>query len=106
MDFNWKVWALIIIIIAILLLSLVRNKKCKIEGNKLGVPFRCKFFDCEPITLIAEEHYYGKRDGKCYEITDYGSNMSFREISMANCETQKERKTRIEKSNIAEVEYL
>lgn len=87
-------------------MALYRNKKCNIEGNKLGVPFRCKFFDAEPVTLIAEEHYYGKRDGKCYEIIDYGNNMGFTEVSMAYCETKQEKDNRLEKQEIAEVQYI
>lgn len=103
---NWKVWSVILLVVLVFIFVLYNNKKCKREGAKLGVPFRCKFMDSEPVTLIAEDHYFGKRDGKCYDIIDYGNNMSFREVSLSNCETEKERKERIEKNNITEVEYF
>lgn len=103
MGLNWKLLIVVVIIIAILLWALVKNKKCKQEGNKLGMPFRCKFFDSEPITLIAEDHYYGKRDGKCYEFLDYGSNMKIRRVSMENCAEKESTK----KSDVIEdVEYI
>ena len=60
----------------------------------------------EPVTLIVDEHYYGKRDGKCYDIISYGNEMSFREVNLSNCETAEERKQRQEKNNITEVEYF
>ena len=106
MILNWKLWVVIVLIILVLGFALMQNKKCKKEGTRLGVPFRCKLMDSEPVTLIAEDHYYGKRDGKCFDIIDYGNNMSFREVNLSNCETPKERQDRIERNNIAEVEYI
>ena len=106
MILNWKLWVLIVLVILVLGFALVQNKKCNKEGARLGVPFRCKLMDAEPVTLIAEQHYYGKRDGKCFDIIDYGSNMSFREVNLANCETEEEKKERQQRNNIAEVEYF
>lgn len=85
MNLNWKILAVIGLVMIILIIALFRNKKCRKEGEKLGMPYRCKFFDTEPTTLIAEDHYYGKRDGKCYKIIDYGNNMNIRRVSLDHC---------------------
>ena len=104
--FNWKIWLGITIVVCLLFLVLFRYKKCKKEGELLGCPYRCNFWDTEPVTMIAEQHYYGKRDRKCYEIIDYGANMSFKEVSMSYCETKKDKEERFEKQEITEVEYI
>ena len=82
---NWKFWLVVIIIVAVLYLIINMQKKCKREGDKLGVPYRCKMFSAEPVMVVAEQHYYGKRDGKCYEFLDYGGNMSVRRVPMEKC---------------------
>jgi len=82
---NWKFWLVIIILVVFLVLVINMHKKCKREGDKLGTPYRCKIFCSEPVTIIAEEHYYGKRDGKCFEFLDYGNNMSVKRVPMEKC---------------------
>jgi len=105
MSFNWKWWVLVVILIMVLVLIINMKKKCKMEGDKLGVPYRCKIFSTEPITIIAERHYYGKRDGKCYEFLNYGNNMSVKEVALANCLNEEEIKDKVDKGEFAEVIY-
>lgn len=88
----------IVVVVAVLILLVSMSKKCKSEGSKLGVPYRCKPFSSEPVTVIADEHYYGKRDGKCYEFLDYGNNMSIRRVSMEKCGE----KEQVKKSDVVE----
>ena len=103
---NLKIWGVIAIVGIFIFIIIIKFKHCNKLGAKLGVPYRCKFLNSEPENLIAEDHYYGKRDGKCYEIISYGSNMSFKEVGLSYCETQEERKERFEKQQITEVEYI
>lgn len=93
---NWKLWIAVIILAGVLFLLINMQKKCKREGDKLGSPYRCKMFSSEPVMVIAEEHYYGKREGKCFEFLDYGGDMSVRRVPMEKCgEKEPEKKSDI-----------
>lgn len=82
---NGKYVLLAIIVIVIFYFAISKHKKCQQKGRGLNLPYRCKLFNSEPVTLIAENHYYGKREGKCYEFLDYGSNMQIRRVSIDKC---------------------
>lgn len=84
---------------------IILYNRCNKEGKNLGKPYRCKLFSSRPVPLIAEDHYYGKRDGKCYEIIDYGNRMSFREVSMQKCMTEKEIQDKVQSGEFVQVIY-
>lgn len=59
--------------------------RCREKGDESGKAFCCSLFSSEPTWLTALSTYNTMRQGKCYEITDYGRSMSFRRIELEMC---------------------
>lgn len=102
---GWIKWAVIGIVVLFVLIVIIKYRTCKKQGKTLNVPYRCNFLCGEPVLLIAENHYYGKRDNKCYEIIDYGSEMSFKEVAMVNCMSSREKQRKKEEGDLCEITY-
>lgn len=86
-----KIIGLIVLIIIVLVLS-VQYYRCYTKGKEQAKdnkkPFDCGFFSAKPKFIQPEEIRYRVREGKCYEITDYGRKMTRREVEMINCEDE------------------
>lgn len=78
-------WGAIIIITGLIIWFWFSYRKCNRKGKESGKNFECNPFSSEPIVMIAEEVRYKMREGKCYEITDYGRRMSFRQVGLSQC---------------------
>lgn len=59
--------------------------KCSQKGDKSGKAFCCSLFSSEPTWLIALQEYTTMRQGKCYEIIDYGKSMNYRQVELEQC---------------------
>lgn len=59
--------------------------RCRQKGDESGKAFCCSLFSSEPEWLIALKEYTTMRQGKCYEITDYGKSMSYRQVELERC---------------------
>lgn len=78
-------WGIIISLSALAIWILNRYRKCRNRGEESGKVYECNPFCEEPSFLIPDEVKYQIKEGKCYEITDYGKKMSFREVGLEKC---------------------
>lgn len=79
-------WSVIIVISLLVIWVLNSYRKCRKKGKESGKKlFECSPFSSEPEFLNPEEVRYKMREGKCYEITDYGRRMSFRQVGLSQC---------------------
>lgn len=64
-----------------------------------GKPFECNPFSSTPDFFTPEEVRYKMREGKCYEITDYGKKLSYRQVGLSMCgESEVKRSDTIEEA--------
>lgn len=81
-------WGIIIIVSGLIIWFWSRYRKCKKKGEESRRVYECNPFANEPSFLNAEEVRWKILEGKCYEITDYGKKMSFREVEEIKCTEQ------------------
>jgi len=82
---KWLFRLLILAVVVVLIILFYRFYTCRQKGKESGKAYQCGFFSLEPTFLFPEKIYRTARHGKCYEVTDYGKRMSFREIEKENC---------------------
>lgn len=83
----WK-WIKYILLIGLPVLAAflyVRYLSCKKKGDAVGAPYSCPLFCSEPIWLVVQNILYIMRQDKCYEVTDYGKSMSYRQVGLSKC---------------------
>lgn len=80
---KWAIWLGIGILAASVLYKFYR---CRQKGDESGKAFCCSLFSSEPTWLNIVKQYNDMREGKCYEILDYGKSMSYRQVELEMCE--------------------
>ena len=92
-------WSVIVVLSLLIIWILNSYRKCRRDGKKSGKLFECNPFSSVPEFLNPEEVRHKMKGGKCYEITDYGKKMSYREVGLSNCgESEIKRSSDIEEA--------
>lgn len=59
--------------------------QCKTKGDASGKIYECGLFKGKPTYIEPGETDYRKSQGKCYEVTEYGKRMSYKEVELELC---------------------
>lgn len=78
-------WGIIISLSALAIWLWNKYRKCKKKGEESGKIYECNPFSSEPTILTPDEVRYKMLEGKCYEITDYGEKLSYRQVGLSQC---------------------
>lgn len=88
-------WSIVFLLSALAIWFLLAYYKCKRKGDELGCVFECNPFSSNPEILVPQDPKYKMSEGKCYEITDYGKKMSFRQVGLSQCGESEVRRSNI-----------
>lgn len=72
------------------ILVLIKAHECNTRGNDSGKVFKCPFFSSVPIWLTAKDKYHMMKEEQCYEITDYGKEMTWKIVDKELCKNKSE----------------
>lgn len=75
-------WALIA---GLLIFVLVKYAQCNSKGKKGEKPFRCPLCSGEPVLMTASDEYTMMIDKKCYEVTEYGERLTYKQVERERC---------------------
>lgn len=64
---------------------LYRWYDCNRKGKEAGRAYRCPLFCKDPKFYEVQEVFHQMLEGKCYEVTDYGKAMSYRQVTLEEC---------------------
>lgn len=72
-------------IAAAVIFILYKYYQCMRTGNASKKIFDCGLFRGEPTYIEPGKTDYRKSGGKCYEVTEYGKRMSYKEVELEFC---------------------
>lgn len=100
---KWLKWGGIILLVFIIVICVYKQYECKTIGSASQKAYRCPFFCSDPEYLIEEDQYHTMKEGKCYEVSDYGTKMSIRRVELEYCG---EKAPVLKSESLAEFTYL
>lgn len=82
---KWLKWGGALLLLILVVVFFYKQYECKTAGSASKKAYRCPFFCSEPEFLVEEDQYYTMKEGKCFEVTDYGAQMSIRRVELEYC---------------------
>jgi len=97
---KYALWGLLIVLVVLIVYKKI---ECGNKGKKSGKHYMCPLFSSEPTWMIPQQTYTTMREGKCYEVTDYGDRMNFRRVDLEQCG---EKAPTMKSESLAEFSYI